>query len=494
MVWKKIYESRLKTPEEAIKLIKDGDRVVTAFGCCEPIGIERALVENYENYHDVQVTSMLLIGETPWVRDEVKGHFSFNSFFASGSSRKAIENGIADFTTCYFYEIPKVLREVVKPRVTIMSVSPPDKNGYVSLGTNVDYIESTLAYCEVKIAQVNKYVPKTHGEAIKHVSEFDCFVEIDEPLPEVSSVENTEVEKAIGKHCASLINDGDCIQLGIGGIPNAICAELHDKKDLGLTATDLVRFDNILRNPHGIILVTGPTGSGKSTTLYTALSELASDEVNIITVEDPVEANVDSVNQVQVNVKADLTFASALRSILRQDPDIIMVGETRDHETAKISVSAAITGHLVLSTLHTNDAVSAVIRMEDMGIEPYLVANSLSGVVAQRLARKVCLHCSEKIPVSEEETALGIRTKTVRKAVGCELCNGTGYKGRVAIHEVVVIDKHIRGMIAEKRTVEEIYQYVEKTQNIRRLKADMIRLVEEGVTTIDELLRLTYRE
>ena len=234
MVWKKIYESRLKTPEEAIKLIKDGDRVVTAFGCCEPIGIERALVENYENYHDVQVTSMLLIGETPWVRDEVKGHFSFNSFFASGSSRKAIENGIADFTTCYFYEIPKVLREIVKPRVTIMSVSPPDENGYVSLGTNVDYIESTLAYCEVKIAQVNKYVPKTHGEAIKHVSEFDCFVEIDEPLPEVPSVENTEVEKAIGKHCASLINDGDCIQLGIGGIPNAICAELHDKKDLGL--------------------------------------------------------------------------------------------------------------------------------------------------------------------------------------------------------------------------------------------------------------------
>ena len=234
MVWKKIYESRLKTPEEAIKLIKDGDRVVTAFGCCEPIGIEKALVENYENYHDVQVTSMLLIGGTPWVRDEVKGHFSFNSFFASGSSRKAIENGIADFTTCYFYEIPKVLREVVKPRVTIMSVSPPDENGYVSLGTNVDYIESTLAYCEVKIAQVNKYVPKTHGEAIKHVSEFDCFVEIDEPLPEVPSVENTEVEKAIGKHCASLINDGDCIQLGIGGIPNAICAELHDKKDLGL--------------------------------------------------------------------------------------------------------------------------------------------------------------------------------------------------------------------------------------------------------------------
>ncbi len=234
MVWKKIYESKLTTAEEAIKLIKDGDRVVTAFGCCEPIGIERAMIENYKNYQDVQISSMLLIGETMWVRDEVKGHFSFNSFFASGSSRNAIAAGVADYTTCYFSEIPMVLREVVKPRVTIMSVSPPDENGYVSLGTNVDYIESTLEYCEVKIAQVNKYVPKTHGEAIKHVSEFDCFVEIDEPLPEVPSVEITEVEKAIGKHCASLINDGDCIQLGIGGIPNAICAELHNKKDLGL--------------------------------------------------------------------------------------------------------------------------------------------------------------------------------------------------------------------------------------------------------------------
>lgn len=234
MDWKEIYNSRRTTAQEAIKLIKDGDRVVTAFGCCEPIGIERVLVENYKNYKDVQVTSMLLIGETPWVRDEVKGHFSFNSFFASGSSRKAIADGTADFTTCYFYEIPSVLKDVIKPRVTMMSVSPPDENGYVSLGTNVDYIESTLAYCDVKIAQVNKFVPKTHGEAIKHVSEFDCFVEIDEPLPEVPSVAISDVERAIGKNCASLINDGDCIQLGIGGIPNAICAELYDKKDLGL--------------------------------------------------------------------------------------------------------------------------------------------------------------------------------------------------------------------------------------------------------------------
>ena len=260
MDWKEIYNSRLHTPEEAIKLIKSGDRIVTAFGCCEPIAFERVIADNYKNYENVQVSSMILMENTPWFREELKGHFKVNSFFASGSSRKAIAAGTADYTTCYFYEIPQVLRDVVKPRVTMMSVSPPDENGYVSLGTSVDYIESTLEYCEVKIAQVNKYVPKTHGEAIKHVSEFDCFVEMDEPLPEVPSVAITDVEKAIGKHCASLINDGDCIQLGIGGIPNAICAELYNKKDLGLHSemvgdgvVDLIRsgvINNSKKNIH----------------------------------------------------------------------------------------------------------------------------------------------------------------------------------------------------------------------------------------------------
>ena len=269
---------------------------------------------------------------------------------------------------------------------------------------------------------------------------------------------------------------------------------VEHEDSFGMDEENYKKVLEILKRPNGIIYITGPTGSGKTTTLYLILERLVKAPVNIMAIEDPVEKMIEGINQIQVMEQTGLTFEKGLRAIMRQDPDIIMVGETRDHETAKISVSAAITGHLVLSTLHTNDAVSAIIRMEDMGIEPYLVANSLSGVVAQRLARKVCLHCSEKIPVSEEETALGISTKTVRKAVGCELCNGTVYKGRVAIHEVVVIDKHIRGMIAEKRTVEEIYQYVEKTQNIRRLKADMIRLVEEGVTTIDELLRLTYGE
>lgn len=229
-----LYESRLISADEAAALIKDGDRIVTAFGCCEPIGIEKAIEKNYKNYRDVQISNMLILVDTPWVRDEMKGHITYNSFFASASNRKAISCGTADFTTCYFYEIPKVLKEVIRPRVGIYSVCPPDENGYVSMGTNVDYIEPTLEHCELKIAQVNKYVPRTYGKAMKHISEFDYFVEIDEPLPEVPSAPLTDVERAIGKNCASLINDGDCLQLGIGGIPNAICEELKNKKDLGL--------------------------------------------------------------------------------------------------------------------------------------------------------------------------------------------------------------------------------------------------------------------
>ncbi len=234
MTYREEYQKRLVTAEEAIRHITDGDSVVMSFGCGEPRAIVRALRENYMNYHDVRIINMLLLGETPWVDEEVKGHFSYNSFFASATNRKAIASGDADFTTCYLSEAPMVLREYIKPRVTVMSVTPPDEEGYVSLGTNCDYIETTLSHCQVKIAQVNKFVPHTYGATRKHITDFDFFVEHDEPLPEVPAPPLTDVERQIGKNCASLINDGDCIQLGIGGIPNAICEELKNKKDLGL--------------------------------------------------------------------------------------------------------------------------------------------------------------------------------------------------------------------------------------------------------------------
>lgn len=234
MGWEREYRARCMSAEGALGQIRDGDRVVTSFGCGEPRGIERALQMLYKQFHNVEIINMLMLGDTPWVSDEMRGHFTYHSFFASGSNRKAIAGGTAEFTTCHFYEIPMVLREIIRPRVAIMTVSPPDKDCYVSLGTNADYIESTLSYADVKIAQVNRFMPFTYGKARKHVTEFDCFVECDEPLPEVKSAPISETERKIGEYCASLVHDGDCLQLGIGGIPNAICEALKDKKDLGL--------------------------------------------------------------------------------------------------------------------------------------------------------------------------------------------------------------------------------------------------------------------
>lgn len=269
----------------------------------------------------------------------------------------------------------------------------------------------------------------------------------------------------------------------------------RDKKDLGLSPTDLVKFDNILRNPHGIILVTGPTGSGKSTTLYTALSELASDEVNIITVEDPVEANVDNVNQVQVNVKANLTFASALRSILRQDPDIIMIGEIRDGETAEIAVKASITGHLVVSTLHTNSTAASISRLIDMGIEPYLLGDSLVGIIAQRLVRRLCPECKESYEADEEEKRVlkvpQNEPLKLYKACGCEACGNTGYYGRIGVYEIMPISRKIKNLIASGANADEITaQAVREGMNTLRMSAS--NYVKQGLTSFSEMMKITY--
>lgn len=234
MEWQKIYQEKLKTAEEAIKLINSGDKVVTGFGCGEPYGIERALVEHYEEYHNVEIINMLTLGDSPWCQPKMKGHFKLNCLFASASNRKSISEGDSEFTTSHFYEIPDILENYICPRVSLVMVSPPDEHGYVSFGTTVDYTKGTTDYCEIVIAQVNKYMPRTFGNSIKHVREFTCFVEIDEKLPEVKTVNISDVEMEIGRYCASLIHDGDCLQLGIGGIPNAVCAQLTDKKDLGL--------------------------------------------------------------------------------------------------------------------------------------------------------------------------------------------------------------------------------------------------------------------
>ena len=269
----------------------------------------------------------------------------------------------------------------------------------------------------------------------------------------------------------------------------------REKKYLGLTPEDEERLDGILKNPHGIILVTGPTGSGKSTTCYTVLSELNREEVNIITVEDPVEANVDGVNQVQVNVRADLTFANALRSILRQDPDIIMIGEIRDGETAGIAVKASITGHLVISTLHTNSTAASITRLIDMGVEPYLIGDSVVGIIAQRLVRKLCPKCRKAREATDQEKKLlmvpASMPQTVYEPVGCEDCGGIGYRGRTAIYEIMPVTAKLRNRIHDKVTADEL-QEIAVSEGMSTLRMAAAKKVKEGITSCAEMIKVAY--
>jgi type IV pilus assembly protein PilB len=267
-------------------------------------------------------------------------------------------------------------------------------------------------------------------------------------------------------------------------------------QDLGFMPDNFARFEEAYRKPYGTILVTGPTGSGKSTTLYATLNILNRPEINVITVEDPVEYKLSGVNQVQTNVKAGLTFASALRSILRSDPDIILIGEIRDRETAQIAVEAALTGHLVLSTLHTNDAPSALTRLTEMGIETFLVASALDCVVAQRLARRLCEKCKEPyVPTEDELIAAHFpfepsdELPKLYRSVGCTACGKTGYRGRLSLHEVMTVTEEIERMVVEKASSEDIAR-VAIEQGMTPLKDDGMIKVKSGVTSIEEVLRV----
>ncbi|MBA4373667.1 MAG: type II secretion system protein GspE [Thermodesulfovibrio sp.] len=265
--------------------------------------------------------------------------------------------------------------------------------------------------------------------------------------------------------------------------------------DLGFSDRNLELFEEMIREPYGIVLVTGPTGSGKTTTLYAALNAINEPERNIITVEDPIEYQLEMINQVQVNIKKDLTFANALRSILRQDPDVIMIGEIRDPETAAIAAESALTGHLVFSTLHTNDAPSSITRLMDMGVEPFLLSPSLLGIIAQRLVRKICTGCREEyVPSVSELHAVGL-SSTVDNLVfsrgsGCEACKQTGYKGRLGIHEILIADARIREMITQRASVGMIREEAMR-RGFKDMRFDGLRKVISGLTTSEELLRVT---
>ena len=305
------------------------------------------------------------------------------------------------------------------------------------------------------------------------------------------------------------IKDRD-IDLRVSTLPTVygekIVARLLDKtggkiskEAIGLTGADLEKYEKMIRMRNGVLLIVGPTGSGKTTTMYAMIDDLNTREVNMITLEDPVEYNIDGINQVQINEKTGMTFASGLRAILRQDPDIIAVGEIRDGETAEIAMRAAITGHVVLSTIHTNDAVGSIERLEDIGVEPYLIASALKGVISQRLVRRICTHCREAYEPNAGELAdLGMEMEPglqLYRGRGCPDCFGTGYRGRIAVFEMMQVNQRVRTLISAKSSREEIERELrDPDSGFVSLRENAMRLVREGVTTGEEVLRVVNEE
>ena len=309
-------------------------------------------------------------------------------------------------------------------------------------------------------------------------------------LPQDGAIKTTIKDINLDMRVSSLpTNEGEKIVIRILDYSTS----MKGLNALGLTSNNLKKIEKLIKDPNGIILVTGATGSGKSTTVYAMLQTLNTSEVNLVTVEDPVEMNIAGMNQIQVNSEIGLTFAEVLRSILRQDPDIIMIGEIRDDETAKIAVRASITGHLVLSTLHTNNALNTIERLRDMDVETYLLASSLNGIISQKLARRICPHCMKKRPAIDYEKKLikanlGVDITELAYAEGCSECVG-GYKGRIAIHEVLVISQEIRDAISNGMPKEELRKLVYKGDTTTLLQ-DGLQKVLQNITTIEEILRL----
>ncbi|MFA5658400.1 MAG: ATPase, T2SS/T4P/T4SS family [Oscillospiraceae bacterium] len=342
-------------------------------------------------------------------------------------------------------------------------------------GAMLDYVNIAKAFHQAIIARIKIMANMNIAERrIPQDGHFRTVIDKTDMNVRVSVIPTVYGEKAVLR----FLNSG---------------TEITDKSHFGMSPENFRLMNRLLDNPHGMLLITGPTGSGKTTTLYLALERLSKKAVNISTIEDPVEKNIAKANQMQVNIPAGLTFETGLRALLRQDPDIIMVGETRDSQTASISVSAAITGHLVLSTLHTNDAVSAVARLTDMGVESYMLSASLKGVVAQRLVRKICKNCKTEYAASpSEKQLLKSNVRTLYKGEGCHICNYTGYKGRQAVHEILFADRQLLKLIAEKAPAEKLYDYAEKNLGMKTLTENAAELVLRGITTTEELMRLSF--
>jgi type IV pilus assembly protein PilB len=378
--------------------------------------------------------------------------------------------------------VNSLISQAIKERASDIHIEPRDKD--VRVRFRVDGV----------LREVATFPSYTHAAIIsrvKIISEMDIA---EKRLPQDGRLKVREAGREVDIRVSTLPTIlGEKVVLRILD-KKAVILDIHG---LGFSADNLKRYKQLYSQSYGMILVTGPTGSGKTTTLYSTLTEINAPAKNIITVEDPVEYRLDGINQVQVNHKAGLTFASGLRSILRQDPNIVMVGEIRDMETADIAIRAALTGHLVLSTLHTNDAPGAVTRLIDMDIEPFLVASSVLGVVAQRLVRVICPECKQTYipgPEASERSFLGIGPQeniTLYHGTGCPHCNHTGYRGRLAIHEVMTVSSRVREAVNKRASSDEIGR-IAAEEGMVTMRCDGIQKALGGVTTIEEVMRVAY--
>ena len=435
------------------------------------------------------------------------------------------------------YQLLQVDQDKLESFLRVYSANQATKNALRSIqsGTNVELVNGDKAGSDVANAPAVRFIDSTLDEAVK-IGASDIHVEpserkvnvryrIDGDLHEqavfdisffpaistrikiLSGIDIAEKRIPQDGHITKEI-DGEKYDFRVSTLPTIhgekFVIRVLDKKIFSLSLEEL-RFtkqvnetiSKILHHPHGIILLTGPTGSGKTTTLYSFLRELNKPNVNIVTIEDPVEFSMESINQIQINNKADLTFASALRSILRQDPDIIMVGEIRDEETAQIAIRAAITGHLVLSTLHTNEAPGAVTRLIDMGVPPYLVSDALVAVISQRLLKRLCPHCKRPVlTTAEQRRALGLKEDaTIYEPNGCPYCNNTGYRGRLAVHEIMYLNDTVRAKINEPDvTMEDIRDTAIKDAGMIPLFSAAKEAVLNGETSYNDLLSMLVTE
>ena len=396
------------------------------------------------------------------------------------ASKEGISTDVANAPAVRF--VDSILEEAVKIHASDIHIEPNEKNVVVRYRIDGDlYEQSTFDMSffpaistRVKILSdidiAEKRIPQD-GHITKMIEGEKCDFRVS-TLPTIH-----------GEKFAIRILDKKIFSLSLG--------ELHFSKEANET------IEKILHHPHGIILLTGPTGSGKTTTLYSFLRELSKPNVNVVTIEDPVEYSMESINQIQINNKAELTFASALRSILRQDPDIIMVGEIRDEETAQIAIRAAITGHLVLSTLHTNEAPGAMTRLIDMGVPAYLVSDAIVAVISQRLLKRLCPHCKKPVKTTpEQRRALGLKEDTtIYEANGCPYCNNTGYKGRLAVHEIMYMNDELRDVVSRPgATIEEIRNAAITKAGMSPLFESAKKVVLNGETSYYDLLSMVVSE